>query len=142
MRAPLAAMAITVVLALGGCAPASHDQSDAVSAQLEQTVLAVTDAIAAQDWSVAERDLAVLEGQVEAAAAAGTLTAERADGIREAIALVRGDVIEALDEESVEPAPEPPPQDAPGNSGGNNGGNNGGNGNGSGNGNGNGDKKP
>ncbi len=120
MRGSLLAVALAAALALAGCAPAAPAPDAAVSAQLEQTVLVISEAVAGDDWTAADRALEVLEGQVEAALAAGGLTAARADEIRAAIAVLRADVEAALDQPVETPSPTPSDEnDKPGNRGGN-----------------------
>ncbi len=117
------AIALAGVIALAGCAPSAPAPDAAVSAPLEQTVLVITQAVADDDWPAADRALDVLEGQVDAAFAAGGLTAARADEIRAAIDQLRADVEAELDRPTETPSPTPTPSedsDKPGNRGGNN----------------------
>ncbi|MDO9590339.1 MAG: hypothetical protein Q7J04_04280 [Microcella sp.] len=108
----LIAIGIGVALTLTGCAPAASP-SAATTAQLQQTVLEITTAVADDDWESASADLDALEAQVAAAQASGDLSDERAAGIRMAIALVRTDVAAALAPPVVEPEPEPEPSKTP-----------------------------
>lgn len=110
-RTVITAIALVAALALSGCASASTTPSATVSAQLEQTVLALTQAVAADDWVSADRDLDVLEAQVETALAAGQLSEERAADIRAAIALVRADVTTGI--ENATPSESPTPTETP-----------------------------
>lgn len=117
-RALAVVLAVVVSAALAGCAPSTPAPDDAVAAQLEQTVLDVTTAVAEKDWDAAAADLDALEAQVDTALAAGGLSAERAAEIRAALELVRADVAAAADEQAPEQTESPEP-DKPGNGNGN-----------------------
>lgn len=116
----LRATALATVLALSSCAPSTPAPDEAVAAQLEQTVLAVTTAVADEEWAAAAADLDALEVQVDTAVAAGGLNADRAADIRAVIELVRAEIDAALSEPGPEPEPSTKPtDDKPGNGNGN-----------------------
>ena len=120
-------LVIALSTTLVGCTPSPPAPDDAVASQLEQTVLAVTVAVAEEDWEKAAADLEVLEGQVDTALENGGISVERAAEIRSAIALVLVDIAAGIAEQAPDVDPtETPEPDKPGN----------------GNGNGNGNKKP
>lgn len=114
-RGALASIVIVAALAVSSCAPLSAAPEAAVTASLQQSVLGVTRAIAADDWGSATAELDALEAQVDAAVTAGDLTEERAAEIRAAFALVRADVAAGIEqstpEEPVE-TEEPDPDDS------------------------------
>lgn len=109
-RSTIMTITLAAILAVSGCAPASTAPSEAVSAQLEQTVLVITQAVVDSDWASADRDLDALEAQVETALAAGELSEERAVEIRAAIALVRADVAAGIEQTAPIPEPTEPPE--------------------------------
>lgn len=95
-RTTFVALALATALTLAGCSPSPSTPDTAVSAQLEQTVLVITVAVAESNWATADSSLDELEAQVDAALAGGELTEERAAEIRAAIELVRADVAAGL----------------------------------------------
>ncbi|MBB5632705.1 hypothetical protein BKA04_000928 [Cryobacterium mesophilum] len=109
MRRATAAGAALLLLAgaLSGCAP-SGQQLDAGSArQLQASVLAVTTAAAAGDYSEAIAALDTLEEQLTEGTASGAIDSGRSARIQASIDLVRADLAAA------EPQPSPTP-DKPG----------------------------
>jgi len=84
--------AILVVGLLAGCAGAAPDLTDAAAARLQQDVLEVTRAAAADDLPAARTALDALTAQVAADRSAGTVSAARQAQIEAAIAGVLADV--------------------------------------------------
>ncbi|GAA1689331.1 hypothetical protein GCM10009792_06860 [Microcella alkalica] len=84
-----------VVGLLAGCVPGSSYDAD-TAAQLQQHVLAVSDASAAGDWATTRTRLLELEASASTALARGEITQQRFDAIMSALALVRADVDAAI----------------------------------------------
>ena len=119
-RRMIAGIALATALAISGCAFTSTSPDAATSRPLEQTVLAITTAVAAGEWATADRDLDALSAQVDTALAEGTLTVERAAEIRAAIDLVRDDIAAELAPPGETPEPsQTPGSDKPGSENGN-----------------------
>jgi hypothetical protein len=117
LRAFAAAVALTAGV-LAGCAATPADIADDASAQLQATVVSVAETAAAGDAAGALAQLDVLQQQLDAAVAAGSVTSERATAIQSRIDIVRADLqpapqptVEPAPEPTVEPAPQPAPDD-------------------------------
>ena len=119
MNVRLSAFAAAVALTAGvlaGCAATPGDIADDASAQLQATVVSVAETAAAGDAAGALAQLDVLQQQLDAAVAAGSVTSERAAAIQSRIDVVRADLqpaVEPAPEPTVEPAPEPTAEPAP-----------------------------
>ncbi len=94
--------------ALSGCAPSGRQIDAGVAERLQASVLAVTVAAAAGDFSEAIAALDALEEQVREGTASGAIDPGRSARIQASIDLVRADLTAA------EPQPGPTP-DKPGN---------------------------
>ena len=87
-----ALVALLVVGLLTGCSGAAPDLTDAAAARLQQDVLEVTRAAAADDLPAARTALDALTAQVTSDRGAGTLSAARQAQIEAAIAGVLAEV--------------------------------------------------
>lgn len=101
---------LLVALALGtavfaGCAPAPTDLSRDASSEMQAAVVSVAEAAAAGDAATALARLDELQQQLDAALAAGRVSAERASAIQAAIDVVRGD-LQPVATPTVTPAPD------------------------------------
>jgi hypothetical protein len=105
------ALALTVGI-LAGCASTPPDITDDASVQLQATVVSVAEIAAAGDAAGALAQLDVLQQQLDAAVAAGSVTSERAAAIQSRIDIVRTD-LQPAPQPTVEPAPEPTAEPAP-----------------------------
>ncbi|GAA1959966.1 hypothetical protein GCM10009717_28310 [Agromyces allii] len=122
-----AALALMLGLGLTSCAPPNDDTAAAMHA----SVVSVSERAASADYAGALAELDLLEADVDAASADGALDPAQEQQIREAIALVRADLVAA--EVATTPTPTPATDDSedsddsgnsddsPGNSGGNKG---------------------
>lgn len=114
---PVVALALGVALALSACAPSN----DEVQAELHASVVQTAERAAAGDFAGALAELALLEGEVDAALEAGRIDASQGAEITAAVELVRADLEAAA--AAATPTPTPAPEeagtddDAPGNSG-------------------------
>jgi hypothetical protein len=124
--AVLAGMTLAVV-SLTGCSNAPADLSASTASRLQTGVLAVSTQAAGGDYAAAQSALGAVQGDLLAAAAAGSVSSQRAAQIQAAINLVGADLSAAIEASkptpTSEPAPvvtveAPPPTDA-GNSGNN-----------------------
>ncbi|GAA2033731.1 hypothetical protein GCM10009819_17280 [Agromyces tropicus] len=123
LRRGLAAASVAVALAVGLASCATDPGiSDERATGYRTQVVSIAESSAAGDYAEALGRLDALADQVDAAVADGTLDADRAAEITDAIALVRADLEAAM--AAATPAPEPEPTedagddgDAPGNSG-------------------------
>ncbi|MBM7502637.1 hypothetical protein ACFPER_04095 [Agromyces aurantiacus] len=122
LRRALVAASVSLALACGlaGCAT-GPDTAEAEATAYRAQVVAIADASAAGNYAEALGKLEALEAELDAAAADGTLTDEREQRIRDAIALVRAD-LEAAIAAAVTPEPVPTEEagddsSGPGNSG-------------------------
>lgn len=109
MRRRIHAFALTVALLTGvlaGCAPAATDLKSETSAQMQAVVVSVAESAAAGDPVTALQRLDELQQRLDAAVAAGDVSAERAVAIQDAIDAVRAD-LQPAPEPTVVPAPEP-----------------------------------
>lgn len=107
MRRPaslIAAIALTAVLA--GCAASPTALSRQASTDLQAGVVAVAESAAAGDQTAALARLDELQQALDAAVAAGDVTAVRAASIQSAIDVVRTD-LQPAPAPTVEPAPQP-----------------------------------
>jgi hypothetical protein len=98
-----------IVLSLGmlaGCTPAPTALSEEVSTAMQSGVVAVAEAAAAGDSVSALARLDELQQKLDAALAAGEVSADRAAAIQTAIDTVRAD-LQPAPEPTVEPVPEP-----------------------------------
>ncbi len=100
-----AAIALSVAV-LAGCTPAPTTLSEEISTDMQSGVVAVAEAAAAGDSVSALARLDELQQKLDAALAAGAVSAERADAIQTAIDAVRAD-LQPAPEPTVEPLPEP-----------------------------------
>lgn len=101
----LTAIALSVAV-LAGCTPAPTTMSEEVSTDMQSGVVAVAEAAATGDSVSALARLDELQQKLDAALAAGAVSAERADAIQTAIDAVRAD-LQPAPEPTVEPLPEP-----------------------------------
>lgn len=106
-RRAIAAASVTLALAggLAGCTAEpdlAAEQSQAYRAQ----VVAIAESSAAGDYAGALAALDALQAEIDAAAADGSLTGDREQRIREAMALVRADLDAAI---AAATPPEPVP---------------------------------
>ena len=124
---PRAAIAIALVLAMSGCAPAAPERvfTAAAAEELQAGVLAVSESASAGAWAEAAGALDELEAAAIAAYSRGDLSDTRFDAMMVAIGLVRNDLQAALAEakgETAEPTapvnPEAPSSDSGGTGGG------------------------
>jgi hypothetical protein len=97
------AAALTLAV-LAGCTPAPTTLSEEISTDMQSGVVAVAEAAAAGDSVSALARLDELQQKLEAALAAGAVSAERAGAIQTAIDTVRTDL---------QPAPEPVVEPSP-----------------------------
>jgi hypothetical protein len=93
------------VAVLAGCSPTPAALSEEVSTGMQSGVVAVAEAAAAGDSVGALARLDELQQKLDAALAAGEVSAERAVAIQTAIDAVRAD-LQPVPEPSVEPLPE------------------------------------
>ncbi|GAA1060468.1 hypothetical protein [Agromyces bracchium] len=110
LRRAVAAASVTIALAAGlaGCATAQDDAGQATGFRTQ--VVSIAESSAAGDFADALARLDALQAEVDAALADGTLDADRAASITEAIALVRADLDAAI--AAATPTPSPTPTDA------------------------------
>ncbi|MET0975316.1 MAG: hypothetical protein ABWX82_06585 [Leifsonia sp.] len=94
----------TLLVVLSGCQSAPSDLSPDQAEQLQTRVLSITTAVADGSYSGALDEVAALEADLDAAAAAGTVSFSRYQRIEAALATVRADVQAAIDAQ-VAPAP-------------------------------------
>jgi len=105
VTATFVAVALSLA-ALAGCTPAPTTLSEETSTDMQSGVVAVAEAAAAGDSVSALARLDELQQKLDAALAAGAVSAERADAIQTAIDAVRAD-LQPAPEPTVEPPPEP-----------------------------------
>ncbi len=125
-----------VAAVLAGCATAPLTLSRQASTDLQAGVVAVAESAAAGDQATALTRLDELQERLDAAVAAGDVTAERAASIQGAIEVVRAD-LQPAPTPSIEPVPQPTVGPGLTDDGNDNSGPGNSNGNGNGNGNGN-----
>lgn len=101
------AIAVSLVFGLAACTPSA----ESVAAELHASVVQVATRAEAGDYIGALAELALLDQDVTEAVDDGTIDAEQAQEIREALALVQAD-LEAAEIAST-PAPEPEPEPTP-----------------------------
>ncbi|WP_022892862.1 hypothetical protein [Agromyces subbeticus] len=117
-RSALAAGAIaaSLVFGLAACSPSA----ESVAGELHASVVQVATRAQAGDYLGALAELALLDNDVTAAVDNGTIDAEQAQEIREALALVQVDLEAAEAATTPTPEPEPAPDEGddsgPGNS--------------------------
>lgn len=92
-----AAVGIVFAVALTGCGPAGNGLQPDAGRQLQQRVLDVSQAAAADDHAGALQTLDGLATELAAAAGSGQVSAERRRTITTAITAVRADLTAALD---------------------------------------------
>lgn len=102
--AVVAAVALSLSLALSGCATAKYDPASA--AELQSDVLDVSRAAADGDWAQASAGLDRVVAEAQRAADAGRIGTDRLNSILAAVAAVRADL---RAETSVSPPPTPSP---------------------------------
>ncbi|SFN38055.1 hypothetical protein [Mycetocola miduiensis] len=106
-----------LVLSLtAGCQTAPPDITSDQAAAFQSRVLAITGAVADGGYAAALEALTALETELDAAAAAGSVSFARHQRIEAAMTAVRADVQAAIDAQAVpepEPAPIPSPAPAP-----------------------------
>lgn len=162
----LATVAVTVSVALSGCAGAPEEIAAGTSELMQSTIVTAAGQAASGDTVSALATLDSLQAQLQKAVTSGDITSERAESVQQSIDLVRADLqpaptVAPVPEETTAPeetaapvtttdtapdpaVPEPTTPDDPGNNGngnGNNGNGNGNNGNGKNGNNGNGKNK-
>lgn len=98
---------VLAVMALTGCSNASADLSGSTASELQTGVLAVTTQAAGGDYAAAQSALDAVQGDLLAAAAAGSVSSKRAAQIQSAINLVGADLSSAI--EASKPTPTPAP---------------------------------
>src|SRR3954469_9288081 len=103
-RLAAAAVALSVSMALSGCAPARYDPVTSVT--LQSDVLDVSRAAANGDWAGASAGLDGVVADAQQAADAGRIDADRLESILAAVAAVRADLHA---ETTVSPPPKPSP---------------------------------
>lgn len=111
MRTKLFSAVVGTVLVLSlttACQAPSPDISSEKAEQLQSRVLAVTTAVADGGYAAALEALTVLETELDAAAADGSVSFARHQRIEAALALVRQDVQAAIDA-AAKPTPAPTP---------------------------------
>jgi hypothetical protein len=91
------AAALVLAAALAGCGPADTALPRDTARQLQELVLGVSRAAAANDHSAALRTLDSLETDVRTAAGSGRVSEERRRSIMTSIAAVRADLTAAID---------------------------------------------
>jgi hypothetical protein len=121
----VAAIALTAGV-LAGCAATPSDIASGTAAQLQTTVVSIAETVAAGDAAGALTQLDVLQQQLDAAVAEGSVSAERAGAIQTRIDVVRAD-LQPAPLPTVEPAPEPTPDQTVDDGGDDGGGDDGGN---------------
>lgn len=110
-RATAAGAALLLLVgALSGCTPSGQQLDAEAAAQLQASVLAVTSAAAAGEFSEAVAALDALEEQATEATASGAIDPSRSARIQAAIDLVRADLATA----GPQPTPEPDNSNKPG----------------------------
>lgn len=110
-RATSAGAALLLLIgALSGCAPSGQQLDTEVAGQLQASVLAVTSAAAAGDFSEAVAALDALEDRLREGTASGAIDPGRSARIQAAIDLVRADLAAA----DPQPTPTPEKTDKPG----------------------------
>jgi ribosomal protein S20 len=109
VRSTIAAMTggLVLMLMLAACAGAPRAIDPTASERLTEAVSAVSADAAAGDAAAASAHLDAVQAELDAAVAAGTVTAARATRIQTAIDLVRADLVAAL---TPAPAPAPEPE--------------------------------
>lgn len=100
---------LLLVGALSGCAPSGQQLNAEAAEQLQASVLAVTRAAAAGDFSEAVAALDALEEQVTEGTASGAIDPGRSARIQASIDLVRADLAAA----DPQPTPKPDKPDNP-----------------------------
>ena len=105
VTATFVAVALSLA-ALAGCTPAPTTLAEEISTDMQNGVVAVAEAAAAGDSVSALARLDELQQKLDAALAAGAVSAERAGAIQTAIGAVRAD-LQPTPEPTVEPLPEP-----------------------------------
>ncbi|MCB5293403.1 hypothetical protein [Arthrobacter sp. SO3] len=91
------AAALVLAASLTGCGPADTGLPREASRQLQELVLGVSQAAAANDHSAALGTLETLEADLTTAAASGQVSEERRRRIMTSIAAVRADLMAAID---------------------------------------------
>lgn len=111
-RASVASLALLLLVgALGGCAPSGQQVDAETAGRLQASVLAVTRAAAAGDFSEATAALDALEEQVMEGTASGAIDPDRSARIQASIGLVRADLAVAEPQPTPEPdKPDPGPK--------------------------------
>ncbi len=102
--AVVVAVALSLSMALSGCAPARYDS--ATAGELQSDVLDVTRAAADRDWTGASAGLDRVVAAAQQAADAGRIGVDRLRSILAAVAAVRADL---RTESTVSPPPTPGP---------------------------------
>lgn len=114
MKRRIRAFALCAALLTGGlagCATATPDVTREVSSQMQAVVLSVAESAAAGDTVTALQRLDELQQRLDAAVAAGDVSAERAAAIQQAIDAVRAD-LQPAPEPTVAPTPDPSVDDS------------------------------
>jgi hypothetical protein len=106
--AVLAGMVLAVV-SLTGCSNPPADLSESTATRLQTGVLAVSTHAAGGDYAAAQASLGAVQGDLLAAAAAGSVSSQRAAQIQSAINLVSADLSAAIEASKPTPSPEPAP---------------------------------
>ena len=91
------AAALVLAASLAGCGPADTGLPRDTARQLQELVLGVSQAAAANDHSAALRTLDSLEADVTTAAGSGRVSEERRRSIMTSITAVRADLTAAID---------------------------------------------
>ena len=89
-------LAVSLAVSLAGCGPADTGLQRGAAGQLQQRVLSVTQAAAANDPAAALQALDSLEGDVASATSNGQVSEDRRRTIMTSIAAVRADLAAAV----------------------------------------------
>jgi outer membrane biosynthesis protein TonB len=108
---PAFAGAVLVLSLTAGCQATPPDIAPDRTEAFQARILAVTSAVAEGGYAAALDALSALETELDAAAAAGSVSFARHQRIEAAMTVVRADVQAAIDAQAVpEPAPAPAPR--------------------------------
>ena len=89
--------ALTLATLIAGCGPAGTDLQPDAARQLQEQVLSVSQAAAANDPAAALKALDSLEADLATAAGSGQVSEERRRGIMTSVAAIRADLAAAIE---------------------------------------------
>lgn len=112
LRSAIAGAALVLLVATGCQATPPEIDPDQAEA-FQSRVLAVTTAVADGGYAAALESLSALQGELDAAAADGSLTFARHQRITAAMDAVRADIEAAIAAQTPQPTPEPEPEPEP-----------------------------